>query len=591
MLLGVVFVGASIVLIKYPRLTVNALVMLLVITFFIGIAAWRLSAYVWDGTTDLSSTKIVNQLLTYDVPNQGLRVWQTSKPTESVILDFDAKIEKGQVVQDWDWLRNHPDYQLEPYIENGQLFTRVITPSNGNPRLRRSFELGYPAGGRTFRASLQMRASQEVNPEGCRGIMLIAGYAEIDNRGKKCLSVSLESRWKTFDLVWTVPEEVNSNTVYLDLTNFAGLSFDVRNVKLFIKNGQAWQQLAPLIPASPYISISTLDANGRIKRLAASGFVPTNEIQRFIIPIKLNQSASYIIVRFHLGKETNNSIKFLRIQNFEIKSAVTQERLTVSPPQPLSQFRQRYFFPHANLAGHSVAVLGLIAFLSLASRNYLLPALGVIFLSLPVVWMTGSRTAWLSLILGFTWLLYLSFVQKGRLRQSLVLLGIVMILGISILASFEAEDLGRVSSIDTKTQILRRTIWATAWDTFKAYRLTGVNASQFAKYIEATGVPSGEIVAHAHNLWLQFAVSYGVTGLLAIIWLTGGFVYLAWRWGRWHGLALIIPVLIMNIFDYTFFYAGVLFPLILGMNSLRNQGLAKENTEQPIEPAQPLNVP
>jgi O-antigen ligase len=125
-------------------------------------------------------------------------------------------------------------------------------------------------------------------------------------------------------------------------------------------------------------------------------------------------------------------------------------------------------------------------------------------------------------------------------------------------------------SDDGVNPISRWDIWQVALQALLAYPLTGLGTQPFISFMAGLDFPRHLIATHAHNLWLQFGAAYGIPGLLAALWLTGGLLGLAWRWGRWRGLGLVVPVMIMQLFDYTLFYAGVLFPLILGLNALRD---------------------
>ena len=80
---------------------------------------------------------------------------------------------------------------------------------------------------------------------------------------------------------------------------------------------------------------------------------------------------------------------------------------------------------------------------------------------------------------------------------------------------------------------------------------------------------AGTAVTHAHNVWLEFAAAYGVLGLASVTALTLGLLALAWRGGGARALAFVVGVLVMNVFDTTLVYAGVLFPLFLALGVFR----------------------
>ena len=248
-------------------------------------------------------------------------------------------------------------------------------------------------------------------------------------------------------------------------------------------------------------------------------------------------------------------------------------------PTPVPTYpRAQLWFSHPNLAAHTLLSLVLA---TLATTSSLSLTLIVSSLAALTVVLIRSRAAWLALLLGTGWFSFLTPPLTSRRRLG-VLLAVVILIGAGI---FSVNSF-RSGVFANRTGTSRLEIWQVAGGALLEHPWKGIGQAEFSDYWRgAYRGNSQELVTHAHNLWLEFAALYGFPGLVAILWLTGGFLALAWRWGRWRGLALVVPVFIMNIFDTTFFYSGVLFPLLLGINALRTeQSDALQATAPPEEP-------
>ncbi len=568
-LVGEMLLGLAVSLIlhfarSWARVLLLAVLLLLAIS---GIVAWDLSKYTWSQATNIALLPVLRQQQEETIHGTGARKWRVS-PGAGLELSFDARLTGGMT--GWDWIRSEPDFKLQPREENGQMFTHVTTPLGKDPYLMRTFDTGAPTGGHTFKVTLAMRAPQPIPAKGCRGVWLQVWY---EGGGRKCLAVSLDSRWKTFTLTWTVPQGAKSPVIRVVLNDFDGLSYDVRDVQLYERTGQGWRQLAPLVPAGAYMQVS----GEKGLELASVSFLPTAHWQHFSFPLlkilKKKPRGSSITVVVHAAESANNPFAF---ETRNVKLANINSSAAAPAPRPvplasLTHMRQSLYFNQPNLAGHTVTALGLAALSTLYSGW-----LGLVTLALSVftIWLTGSRAAWLAAFIGLPRLLWL----VCRRRELWWVFSALIAAAAAFFILFGADTLGRLQLFNTEdiNPVSRPEIWRTALQAFTSHFWTGIGAENFTAYWH-TRHPGTPAVTHAHDLWLQFAASAGIFGLLAILWLTAGFVYLAWRWERWRGLGLILPVLLMNVFDYTFFYAGVLFPLILGMNALQE---SKSQTER-----------
>ena len=422
----------------------------------------------------------------------------------------------------------------------------------------RYFDLGEPTGGKTFRVTLEMRSTEPFSARGCTGVWL-----QTWGEGGKadCLRVVLDDAWQQVEHTWTAPQESTSSIIRVILNDFDGLSYDVKNVRLYQQQESGWRLLAPLTPEAATLSLQW--QGQQAGEGAALNFAPTEDWATYKLEVGHASLRRADLVTAHLQLGTGLAIA---VRNFQVHAGGAETPLR---PIPISQ-RRSLWYGHPNIAGHTVVLAGLALFVS--TRSTLLSVISLL-LVMASLWLTGSRAAFLAALLGFPPLLWLiSNPKERRWLFPLLALGAAL-----FLAVFGLDSLGRLQvwQGDEGNPTSRVEIWRLAWQAFLERPWTGIGPEAFSDFWRATYAgDSNEMVTHAHNLWLQFAASYGIAGLLSILWLTGGFLVLAWRWGRWRGLALVVPVFVMQLFDYTFFYSGVLFPLILGMNALRSESKA-----------------
>ena len=521
----------------------------------------RLAASTWQHPNEAGLINALQKGREDSVTTYGVRAWSVPESIsgKALTLSFDARLLAGDTTLDW--VRSDASFELTPLQEAGEAFMRVVTPVGGDPYLMRTFDIGEPVGGHTFRVALELRAPEPVPAEGCRGVWLQAWYEGGD---AKCLAVALNTAWTPFSLEWTAPEAAASSVVRVILNNFDGLSYDVRRVKLYALRQGAWERLGPLIPQGASVQFGW--ENRSPEPQSGVVFAPTHDWARYTFTTTKPAPAAGPLtatLRLGSGQADNQPKAVLQTRHTALFSGASSRpasRQEALRPAPV-QTRQSLFFGDPNLAGHTLVTLGLVA-LSLVRTGWS----GALAIGLTVggVLLTGSRAAWLSALVGLPWLFLLS---RSR-RRVWIFVGLVA-LGALFLSVLGFQSLGRLRFVGVDEAVSRSQIWRVTLNAFSDHPWQGLGGDGFAAYW-ATHSQAGLVVTHAHNLWLQFAAVYGFPGLIAISWLTGGFLLLAWTWGRWRGLALVVPVFVMNLFDYTFFYSGVLFPLLLGVNALRD---------------------
>ena len=534
------------------RLLRVGLVAILVFFLLAAVSGPVLASRVWQDPQALSLTDVLTNLRRNAVTTVAARSWRFPEGVEGLELSFEARLVKGKL--GWDWFRSAPGFELTSLEENGTAFTHVVTPQGGDPYLMRTFDLATPAGGRTFKVQLELRSATPIPAEGCRGVWLQTWGTGGDYA---CAAVALGPEWRPVELAWTAPATSEASVVRVILNDFNGLSYDVRNVELYeLTTGQA-QRLEPLLQEAVGVDF-VWDGVSR-EPLAGRGFVPPETWQTFTFTLEPPTGASSLRALLYVGSTQSRDVQ-VELRHTRL------ENLAGKRPVPVSTFpRAQLWFSHPNLAAHTLLALTLAALTTTSSFSLTLVVSGLAAVS---VFLIRSRAAGLALVLGAGWFSLLTYPFKPSRRFIIFLTAAILL--VSAL-TFTSSSL-RSQVFFERTGTSRPDIWRVAWHAFLEHPWTGVGAN-FPDYWQATyRGDSQEIVPHAHNLWLQFAALYGLPGLVAALWLTGGLLYLAWRWGRWRGLALVVPVFMMNVFDYTFFYSGVLFPLLLGMNALRQGG-------------------
>ena len=530
-----------------------------------------------------------------EVSGYGYRSWNAAGATGPVKLSAEVRLVSGQPA--WDWFRSDAKFVLTSQTGKDYPYTHVEVPAaqaEGPPYLMRTFDFRKPLGGTIFRVLVDLRRAEgnaaasvtkvsdletsdtsstdgqadtsivrgaPIGGRQCSGLLL---QAWAYRGGGRCLPLTLSNTWTRYSLSWHVPEAVDASVVRVLLSGLTG-NYDVRRVRLFTLK----RELKPLLPQGGALNLTWGE---RPEAQSGQSFIPTSRWQQLEVKVRrqardtTNNTANNTVTA-HLSSASG---LVLATRNVTLTDA-TGKRL----PEAVSSTRQTIIFGDPNLAGHTLATLGLalMALLSVASPNTQSSStrspsarllsirspllLGVLVaLTLFGLVLTGSRAALIGLSGGLVWLVWLRLPQGAR-RLGFAALGLagLGLLGVlwPKLSALRLFSLGEVTA--------RSDIWREAGAAFVMHPLRGLGAGGFPRYWAETH--GGEAVQHAHNVWLEFASSYGVLGLLSITVLTVGLGYLAWRAGGAKALALVVGVLLMNVFDTTLFYAGVLFPLLL----------------------------
>ncbi len=211
----------------------------------------------------------------------------------------------------------------------------------------------------------------------------------------------------------------------------------------------------------------------------------------------------------------------------------------------------------SNILGHSAVVMAALLWILGGNRYGGLAIALAIFL----VWSSGSRTAfWALLLLGAAW-------AWGLSSRRWVALGLATGLGALVLSQpLLLGRLGQSLTLDANVQA-RLQFWNVAWQAFMENPLGGVGFGNFGMYFDFN-LPSNPYElspGHAHNLLFHLLAGGGfLTWLGFTLWLIAIF-YVFVRARNFRILTLFAVVILLNIFDLTFFNAWVFYPFMLAL--------------------------
>lgn len=467
----------------------------------------------------------------------ALRLWKAPS-SKQVLLSFEARLVEGQL--GWDWQSKNDLASLTWLSEGGKPFTR-LEPSQV-PSVTRQFEVGTALSGRTFRATIELRALQG---SACGALVMLEAGRTARNRQELCLN----NQWQTYSFTWT-PLEAPGHQLNVLLTGFTE-TVDIATLRLEEQQGGLWIDQGLAAPVGASLRVQGINLSYR--------FLPTADWQRYEWLLEEESLATLERLALELWLERG---VVLEMRDVSLSSPDTDEQPIPMPSEP----RQSFWFDHPNLAGHTLAVVGLSFISQVSSLPWGLAGLA---LTASGIWLTGSRTAWFVSLIASMCLLWLVCPPKQRRYLWWTMAASVGLIAISF------GYLGRLTDLDVEGSVGRLQIWRVAWQAFLEYPWRGLPGT-FVAYWQQHGDNTVSL-EHAHNFWLSLASSYGVAGLVSGVWLSAGLLYMAWRTPGWRATAIIVAVLVMNFFDTTLLHAALLLPVMLVLNSL-----AQVSQEKPV---------
>ncbi len=135
------------------------------------------------------------------------------------------------------------------------------------------------------------------------------------------------------------------------------------------------------------------------------------------------------------------------------------------------------------------------------------------------IWCTGSRGAWVGLVIGLIVQVWMTGHRKRTLALGISLLTLVIIY---------PEIIPRTDTL-VSTFNVRFIVWSNAFKIFQEHWIVGTLPLHFGQlFLERAGF----YVFHAHNVFLGIAVEFGVIGLSLFIFLILMTLYRARRWRK-----------------------------------------------------------
>jgi hypothetical protein len=465
----------------------------------------------------------------------------TQNPVSPVTLSFEARGHS----KDGGWLFSQPQSRAEllPGMASASRL-EFIPPGS---YAYREVELNQGIAQRLFRVALELRSDRMLPEDGCRGIWLQSVDAPDD---RACRATALGAEWKLFKLEF-VPGAVSQNSTRLRVLLLGFTQpIEVRHFKLEEFVNGIWWSVGPVLPTPATMRLFWSDE-------------PSKAVAE--LPLKLErewQSYSVATKEFSTSAQTLTALLEVRprteLEVRHVKVSVPPDQISPMPQAPVG--RATLWFESPNLLGHSLLAAGL-AVACIWPRS--LPAMVAVALSLWGITLTGSRAALIAWVIGLIGVCWIA----TRERERLVLLIAALLCASVFLSMYGSQAVMRFQVSDGS--IPRTEIWTAATRAILEHPL-GLGTGQFQNYfLNVRPDQTAQAISHAHNLWLEMGVRYGILGLLAGLCLTLALLELAWRFGAWQGLVLLVPLLIMNFFDYTLFFPSVMTALYLGLNSMR----------------------
>lgn len=176
----------------------------------------------------------------------------------------------------------------------------------------------------------------------------------------------------------------------------------------------------------------------------------------------------------------------------------------------------------------------------------------IIFCNLCGLYLTGCRTAWPALAVAIPVLFYMA----GKKKTAFGLLFTEVLLGVFIL--MEPDLLPRLESSDSSMDV-RIGIWQTAFQQFKASPLIGHGP---LTYLQIYPQFDGIATQHAHNIFLDALINFGLLGVLPLLaFIIGRFkeIFKINDIRKALVLSLSVVVVIHGLLDATIFWSQTSF--------------------------------
>lgn len=559
-ILGVI--AGSFLFVHWRRTFLVGLLVGFSIVLLVGVAAREQSRIQWN---DSSEPQTLSQLITRTSKlsgdsagwrRNGVRLIEKSWLLNSNVQLLELRLDLRDIgsTHGWQWYTNSASTKQELKSEAGLPYTHV---TNLNSYLARRARTTAPLGGKSVRASLELRASAAITHEGCA-----LQLRTFDPPLSICEPLTLDDSWHSYEMLFSFPSEATHTIFDITIAEVDVEYLDIRSLAIETLEEDVWTPVAVLEPDGVLISFPQSGAH--LYSYPTLHINPTPEWQSYSLKIESAAPTTQQQISAVLQLDAGTAIEVRNVSLLAGPPGAQQQLV------PTSWARSGLWFEQPNLAGHTMATLGVLGLIVSPAPGIGFTSVAVLVASVGAVSLTGSRAAWLGVLVGGAWVLWLRLTRRGR--RAMALTALFAALAIAGIGEFRTGGRLQFTDLQDRSSVTRFEIWRVAWAGFMDSPFIGKGTGGFASAWHSHRPEDlREAPTHAHNLWLELALRYGLLGLSGILWLNGCLLRLAWKRGRWQGLVLVTSVLLMNFLDYSFTYSGVLFPLTLGINALGNR--------------------
>lgn len=464
----------------------------------------------------------------------------------------------------WQWYTNHPTTSQELSGEGNDAFTRITGLRAAVVRRVRS---QLPLAGRSVRVGVELRAPEPVTSSTC-GL----GLRTFEPSAQHCEALAIGVDWREYGALYTFPDDA-VQAVFEVVVGPTDVEYlDVRSLRVEESIDGLWTEVGVIEPAGLNLRVPVPGLH--VFEHPTLNIVPEEGWRRHSLAIPGEPFAEAVTLTALLQIEAGTAVE---LRDVELRPLMDD----ATPAVAEAVDRSSFLYEQANLAGHSYVASGLLALALIlgaaASRRGVFTtrstaaACLVVTALLAAVIVTGSRTAFVGAVAGTVALVVMAAgASAKRTGRRLIAGGVLAAIALvaAVFAIVPTGDLlGRLAfwqaDAPGANQVSRVEIWNLAVEGIREAPLAGWGADGFADLWRENHPDDGRAVPqHAHNFWLQLAVAYGLPGLLAASWLSIGLVFISLRARSAFVTAIVAAVLVMQLFDSTLTFVGVLLPLV-----------------------------
>jgi hypothetical protein len=459
-------------------------------------------------------------------------------------LEVRAEVRTSEVPSRLSWWASRPGVELvvRDAGDGVGLYTAMsFREATGDAYAMVRIDTGAAAGGRTFRVRAWMRSSLALPAEGRRGLWLQSW----DPAGTVAIATTdLGPEWTSLESELSLDPRVESPDVLVVVNDFDGVDVDIRGVVVEERIGGTWVALP-----------NRLEVRARESLQPASVPLPMTDSWESVALQIDGPFRPFDLVDVRVDVVTPFGVALRRLEVV----APSVGPLAVLPK--LAFERVGWWLGHPNVAGHTLALLGIAGVLSIWS---VAGRLGATVVVLAAIAATGSRSAWMVTVgmLVASWLF-----ASARYRLRWWIGGLLIVVGIAALSSFANLGRGMLLKGSDGNVVSRTEIWSVAIETVADQPWTGARGAPFADVWSAAS-PDRETVAHAHNAFLSVGARFGVTAMFAVLLFFVNLAWVGWLRAGFMGVALALAFLGLQSLDDTMWTFPVLLALRFAFDAL-----------------------